>query len=242
MPFGEGTYANNFGGVDQWAYARDFVVGEQGIRDAFGGRVDTRNMRRQQTNNALRAGVAKAFGIEAEENRRFGEQSEFLTGEFDRANADFADSERTLASLFSSRAADAAGAEAKAGLRNVRQMIGARGIDPNSGLAAGLASQVASRQQEQLIGAHRNIALDGARRRRDERIRRMQSAGALADFRNQSPSMVALDALGSVANINIGREQMEEQKKAAKDAKKSAITGGLLSGLGSGLSALMGGM
>lgn len=241
MPFGEGT-TSGFGGVDQWAYARDFVVGEQGILDAFGGRVDTRNMRRQQTNNALRAGMAKAFGIEQEENRRFGEQSDFLTGEFDRANADFLESERGLNSLFSSRAADAAGSQARAGLRNVRQMIGARGIDPNSGLAAGMAAQVASTQQGQLIGAHRDIALDSARRRRDERIRRMQAAGGLAEFRNQSPSMVGLDALGSAANISLGREQMEEQKKAAKDAKKSAITGGLLSGFGSALSSVMGGM
>lgn len=200
------------------------AVGDSGIPRG------TRNLRRDQVDTLLGSLLSEGFSLRDEEDRRFRGESSFLTGEFNRANEDFASQEERLDRLFRSRAADQIGAEARSGLRNVRSLIGSRGLNPNSGLAASLAADVASRQQGQLISARRDIALDSARRRTQERARRLTSAFGLSEFRNQSPSMLGLDAIGATLGVQRAREQEANAKSAAKKSRGDALLGGAIQG------------
>ncbi|MCP5065898.1 MAG: hypothetical protein GY946_04965 [bacterium] len=212
-------------------FVMDNVLGTQ-FKEDSGLKFDERTTAIWQTNNAMRAAIEEAFGLTGVEDSRFASQSQFLTGEFERSNAGFDDSIKRLEGLRFSQAADSAGRGAAEGLSRLRSSIGARGLDPNSGLAAGLARGIADKQSGQVIGAQRDIALESERLRRDQRLQRLSGAFQLGNFRNQSPSMIKLDTLGSLTSTLFGREQSEEQKQAARNAAKAAKTGALIGGAG----------
>lgn len=193
---------------------------------------DDADISRIQTKGALSAALQEAFRLRDIEDQRFEDSSAFLRGEFDAANADFADSEKRLENLFFSQAADAAGGQAREGVANLRSSLGARGINPNSGLAAGLASRVATQQQNQIVGATRDIALDSSRRRAVQRSQRLNSAFGLANFENQSPSLLGADALGSISNVLAGREANDVAAKEARKARNAQERGAVISGIG----------
>lgn len=188
---------------------------------------------KQSVLSLLSSGFAEAFNLRDIENARFDEQSKFLSGEFARANRDFAQQEERLDRLFRSKAADEIGREAKTGLRNIRSLIGARGLNPNTGTAAALAASVADRQAGRLVSAQRDIALDSARRRTQERTRRLSAAFGLGQFRNQPPSSLGLDVIQDATGVMLGQQQLNEAKKARRRERKDALTGSIIGGIGS---------
>lgn len=200
---------------------------------------DDADISRIQTKAALSAALQEAFRLRDVEDQRFDESSAFLQGEFDQSNADFLDSEKRLENLFFSQAADQAGAQAREGIGSLRTSLGSRGINPNSGLAAGLASRVATQQQNQIVGATRDIALDSSRRRAVQRSQRLNAAFGLANFQNQSPSLLGADALGSAANVLAGREANDMAAREARKARNAQQTGAMISGVGSLLGGIL---
>lgn len=174
--------------------------------------------------------LKKAFGFDEEFNQRQDEQESFLTGEFDAFNQDFDAQEERLSRLFRSQAADQVGAQAKQGFRNLRGLIGRRGLNPNSGTAAALANRVMNQQSAQMTSARRDIALDSARRRTQHRSQRLAGAFNLGDFRTRERSMVGMDVLAGITQAATAETQnlrgMSAADRARKDARRGAMIGG----------------
>jgi len=204
-----------------------------GSADSFGDPGILENRGETGMRIARRGLGREGFRLRDEEDRRRGEALGILRGglsDFDRA---YADREKGLQDLQFSFAGDAAGASARGGMRNLRGMLGARGLGSSSGAAAGLAGRIAMQQQGQLVGAKRNIALEAARRNALHSAQRQQLIGGVAGLTNQGPSMLGLDTLTNLhdsyaTQFGIGREETEARK-----GRKAAKQGAALSALGS---------
>ncbi len=127
--------------------------------------------------------------------------------------------------------------------RQMRSQLGGRGIDPSSGTAAALASRANANQQALKYGAMRNAAMDSYGRRNANRTAQYAQQANLAQFGNQSPSLLRLDALTNQAEFDladlVSKRQTDAAKYSAKQSAKAAKTAGIGNIIGSVLGGIL---
>ncbi|MCP3975968.1 MAG: hypothetical protein GY720_15920 [bacterium] len=187
---------------------------------------------RDRVDTLLGSMLSEAFSLADVEDSRDREALDFERGEFESFNRDFEGRQDRLSRMFRSQASDQIGAQAREGFRGLRGMIGRRGLNPNSGTAAALADRIAGRQQGQLIGARRDIALDEERRRRDHALTRLQAGGKLADRIATPPSVLRLDAIQDVTGVLRAKSQEAEARSQSRKLRKDAMIAGGLNAAG----------
>lgn len=138
-------------------------------------------------------------------------------------NKGFETDESRMTSLSLGSSLDSIGQGAVDQSRQMRTQLGGRGIDASSGLATMLADRIGLQQANLKYGAMRNAAVDSYQRRNAHRTAQYAQQAGIAQFGNQSPSLLRLDALTSGAEFNIASETADKELAAAKyGAKKSA--------------------
>ena len=211
---------------------------------AEGGQIDRGNQQnnaRQDFRNVMNLLGQHGFELAGEENKRRDQALGILNKELARGDKEFASENGFIRDTDFSRLADGAGAKAKAGISNLRSLLGARGLGGGSGAAAGLASRIAFQQQSEVIGAKRDTALEAAQRSAIHRARRQQFVGGIANLTNQSPSMIGLDTLTNIFDVRAAGVSRQEEIGAANKAGKRAQTGAILGGVGNIFGAAAGG-
>ena len=127
-------------------------------------------------------------------------------------------------------------------MRQMRTSLGGRGIDPSSGTTAALANRVAMQKQTLKYGAMRNAAMDSYGRRNAQRTAEYAQQLNLANFGNQSPSALRLDALTNQAEFDLAREVSDKQLEAAKYSAKKNAQAAKTSAIGGIIGSVLGGL
>lgn len=126
--------------------------------------------------------------------------------------------------------------------RALRTSLGGRGIDPSSGTAAALAGRLAIQKEGLKYGAMRSAALDSYERRNAQRTAQYAQQAALAQFGNQSPSLLNLDALTSKAEFDladlVSQRESDTARYVAKKGAKAQKAAGIGNIIGSALGAI----
>jgi len=197
-------------------------------------------------NDPSAAGRASMQQMLSEAERLAGiENSRFDTeyGRMNKASSDFnkgfeADETR-LTSLATGSQFDQIGQGAVDQSRQMRTQLGGRGIDPSSGTAASLANRIGMQQATLKYGAMRGAAMDSYQRRNAHRTAQYAQQLNTAQFGNQSPSMIGLDALTNKAEFDLADLVSKRQTDAAKygankaaDAAKKGPLDYIFAGLG----------
>jgi hypothetical protein len=178
---------------------------------------------------------SQSSAIEAEENRRYGEG---VGGAKDAyASLTKALLEPTDTSLLFSKASDAIGARGGGQMDALRTSLGARGLNPNSGAASGLLQRLMFNQENALVGAQKDIAIDAKARRDTNAATAFAAALNLNDRINAPVSQIGLDTTTNIYEGQIAKYGIDKQAKSAKKANESNMLGGLL---GAGASILTG--
>lgn len=172
----------------------------------------------------------RSTGIENEEQSRYGAGLGVLQQAYARAQGSLNDTD-----LLFSKAADAIGARSGAALNALRQSLGARGINPNSGAAGGILARLMAEREGSVMGAMRDTAIERANRAGQN----FQNAMGLAAYTNSPVSAVGLDTETNIYEGLLARYGAEKQVKMAKQAGKNSLYGGLIGGFGSLLGGLL---
>lgn len=157
-------------------------------------------------------------------------------------NKGFNEDETRLTNLALGSQFDQIGQNAVDQSRGLRSMLGGRGIDPSSGTAAALASRVGMQQQALKYGSMRNAAMDSYQRRNANRTAQYAQQLNLAQFGNQSPSMIQLDALTNKAEFDLADLVSRRETDAAKYAAKKNSKSSTLAGIGGIIGSVLGGL
>ncbi len=162
----------------------------------------------------------------------------------DKAGRDYAsgfnEDESRLTGLATGASLDAIGNGAQDQSRMLRSQLGGRGIDPSSGTAAALANRIGQQQQALKYGAMRNAAMDSYQRRNAFRTAQYAQQAGLAQFGNQSPSLLRLDALTNQAEFDLAREVSDKQLAAAKYSAKKGAEASKSAGIGNIIGSVLG--
>ena len=192
----------------------------------------------RRVNLSLEALLGKAFGLEAEENRRHDAALGRLEAGLSETDGRFESIMRGLEGDLFSRQADRIQETSSANLSGLRSALGQSGIGADSGTALGIASNINLDRLGQITGAKRDTALATAQQRIQFNDSRFKNIAGIAGFESQSPSLLGLDSLGFLTNLRLNQQGNEETKRAgqlaradAKDAATIGAIGGIVGGL-----------
>lgn len=185
----------------------------------------------------VRAGLNLADRLSQEENTRHAGALQGLRGARDRANTMASGSLSTLPMQFGQQA-DMAMGQALDNWKGLSDYLGGAGIT-GGGLAAGLGAQIDLQRMAQMNEGQRDVAIKMADRSASIASDNFLRDLGVANFENQSPSMLLLDQLNGTANwnldFNLGRAQINESRYNREESRRQAdnafwgdiITGGL---------------
>lgn len=188
----------------------------------------------------LHALYQRGMALEGVEDQRHQAAQGFLTGQMQRNQAGYEASEKGLAGLFQSRAGDQLNASLTDTLRGLGQSLGGRGIDPNSGAAQGSLERIAGNYQNALTGARRDIALGAYDRAAAQRSAQAAYAQTLTSLMNESPSMIGVDTLSNLAELDLTRYGIDRSAEAAHESARAQERAGRMQGIGSIIGSVLG--
>lgn len=176
------------------------------------------------------------------ENARYATEYNRLGNASDAFNKGFEADEERATNLALGSQFDSIGQGALDQSRQLRTQLGGRGVDASSGLATFLADRIGLQQQNLRYGAMRNAAMDSYARRNAHRTAQYAQQANLAQFGNQSPSMLRLDALTNQAEFDLADLVSQRQADAAKYAAKKSASAAKSSGIGGVIGSVLGGL
>jgi hypothetical protein len=184
---------------------------------------------------ALGQSMDLASGLAGQENARHAEALKLLQGEFQRANNASAGMGQQEIDARMGRASDSATGQSLGDWGTLRSQLGQMGVT-GGGLAAGLGAQLELGRLGQIQGSKRDIAIAEMERQSSEASNRYLRSMGLANFMNESPSMLELDQFNSLIdtglNAQLGERGVEASKYSARQQKKGAKAGALGSAIG----------
>lgn len=137
-----------------------------------------------------------------------------------------------------SREADKSGQAMLDNMSNLRDYLGSSGIDPNSGIGQGLASQYELARVGQNVKSRSDLTIQKITTDALDRARNVENAKALSAMQMRPVSMLGSDFLNDLAGIRLGQQGLatdmdmaRNQAKAAKQAGKMAGIGGIAGGV-----------
>ena len=183
--------------------------------------------------------TAKAFDLENQENSRHQEASTFLRAAYDD-NTQPTVTSGLINSMFG-KMADSATQTHSQNMDFIRQQIGGSGV--RGGVAADLGMQAEMARMGQITGGLRDLGIYEMQQKAADSSRNLQAAFGMADFMNQSPSLLGLDALqmnleftdrqaGRNAAMAAAAKQAEASKTAGLMGLGGSVAGGLFGLLG----------
>lgn len=184
--------------------------------------------------------LAEAASLAGVENNRFQTEYGRLQGASAKFNEGFEQDEQRLTGLAMGADFDAIGQGALDQSRQMRTQLGGRGIDASSGLATHLADRIGLQQQSLKYGAMRSATADSYQRRNAHRTAQYAQQAGLAQFGNQSPSMILLDSLTNKAEFDLASEVSDKQLEAAKYTAKKGASAAKSAGIGSIIGSVLG--
>lgn len=186
--------------------------------------------------------LAEAERLAGVEDSRFGAEYGRMEAAGNKFSGGFYEDEERATRLSLGSMFDSFGQGAQDQSRQLRTQLGGRGIDPSSGTAAALANRVAMQKESLKYGAMRNSAIDSFGRRNAFRTAQYAQQANLAQFGNQSPSLLKLDALTNQAEFDLADLVSKRQLDAAKYSAKKAKEGAVMSGIGGIVGSVLGGL
>lgn len=169
-----------------------------------------------------------AAGIEAEERSRYERGMGDLETQFGALQSTL--SKGVDKSLLMGQGFDATGLRARTMMDRLRQNIGGRGIDPNSGAANGLLARLALQMDNANMGVMRDVEIEDARQRQVNAGQLFGAALNVFQARNQ-PVPTALADMGlNVAEMNLAERGLQRQERMTNKASKNNLLAGLLGG------------
>lgn len=172
---------------------------------------------------------SQAAGIEAEERRRYDQGLGTLSESYRQSQRELTSPLDT--GLLFSRASDAIGARSAGQMNAIRSSLGARGLNPNSGVASGMLSRLQYQREGATTGATRDIAIEDKRRREVNAAVSFANALQLANYTQSPVSGVGLETTQNLFEGQIAREgiaSQERSNKRASKANKASSVGGAL--------------
>lgn len=176
-----------------------------------------------------------AGNIQSTEENRYAQGIGNLQSAYASSNA--ALSQMVDPSLLFSKASDAVGAKSVGALNALRQSLGARGLNPNSGAAGGVLERLMFQNDQALTGATRDIALENQRQRQVNAAINFANALNLTREINAPVSGANLETEQNIYEGQLAKYGIDKQAKATKEAGKNNVLGGLI---GAGASILGG--
>lgn len=149
--------------------------------------------------------------------------------------------EEALRAMFARGADSAAGTsrQATAGLSN---SLGARGILPNSGLAAGLGSQIDMARGAATRGVERDVRVEALQRAAQQRASAFSNMLGLGNLQTNlttyTPSY-GNDALQGLTELIIQRQAQADAKKQGQKSSDNSLIGSIIGGVGGLLGGLL---
>lgn len=184
----------------------------------------------------------EASRLAGEENARYAREYTRLGNASDAYAKGFeADDERATNLALGSQF-DQIGRSAADESRQLRTQLGGRGVDPSSGLATFLSDRIGLKQAALRYGAMRGAAQDSYQRRNAFRTAQYAQQAAQAQFGNQSPSLLRLDALTNQAEFDLADLVSQRQADAAKYSAKQARKASDSSSISSVIKSFLGGI
>lgn len=189
--------------------------------------------------------LQEGFSLRDEENRRFAGASRRLTGATDAMRRQQTFSEEDYDRFFRDEftfGSDRAAADSFGDFGAIRGRLGQAGI-VGGGIAAGLGMQAELKRLRETKDRAATARLDlrKAKMQADasDALRNIQAEFQLAQFNNQSPSMLGLDVITNMAEVDLTRMGLflgDQAAARAADASERAgmfsLAGGILGGLG----------
>ena len=156
----------------------------------------------------------------------------------------YARSERSLSQLIDpdllfSRASDAIGARGVDSMNRMRQSMGARGINPNSGAANGMLSRLAFEQNNAITGATRDVAIENQRQRQVNAAQSFQNAMNLSAYINSPVSGIEYENAQNLFEGQIAREGIASQRDSNHEAAQTGLLGSIIGAVGGVLGGLI---
>lgn len=179
-----------------------------------------------------------AGDITAKEEQRYQSGLGTLTDQYAKSNK--ALSEMIDPDLLFSKAADAVGARSIQSLNNLRSSLGARGLNPNSGVAQGALSRLMYGNEAALTGATRDIAIENQNRRAVNAAQMFANALNLANYTNAPVGGAMLETEQNIFEGLLAQKGIAEQRKSAKEANKANETAGWIGAGGAVAGGLLG--
>lgn len=188
-----------------------------------------------------RALLTEGLRLRDVEDDRFARASERLTRSVDRLPQTFSDAdyEEFLRNEFAAGATEAA-ERSLDDFGAARSRLGSAGIT-GGGVAAGLAQQAELRRMRDTRSTYARAKVDLKKAKMDadaaDALRDLEAEFNLAQFNNQSPSLLGLDSLTNQTELDLtrlglflGREASDQLARAGKKAGDKAFLGGILQG------------
>lgn len=176
-----------------------------------------------------------ASGLAGQENERYASSLKMLQQEFSRANSASKGMGQDEINARLGRASDAATGQSLDNFKGLRSQLGEMGVT-GGGLAAGLGSQIELGRLAQIQGSKRDVAIAEMERQSQEASNRYLRSMGVANFMNQSPSMIEMDQYNSLLdlglNAQLGERGVEASRYAARQQKKGAKAGAVGSAIG----------
>ncbi len=181
----------------------------------------------RQANEALYSGVLEASRLRDEEDRRLTQATDRLRTATDR-NTRPSMTADDINSLFA-READRITQGHLQNMDFLRQSAGVSGVRGAAQADMGLQAELA--RLGQLTGAKRDLFIAKVESDAQDSVRNLSAELNLANFSAQSPSLLLLDQLNSMAGVRLTQQGLAMGAQQARDAATASKQAGLM-GLG----------
>lgn len=175
----------------------------------------------------LRALQEEAFRIRNENDRRFGQASDFMMGQFD-ANTQQTITEDDINTMFAQQAEMGTSDF----LRNndaISESLGIRGV--TGGVAADLAAQSHAQFQQALAQSKGNVRIAKIQSDFQDSMRNLNAAQTLGNFLATGADETGMVGAGVGIETNLAMGQQQLARGEARAGRKAAEFGGILSGI-----------
>ena len=193
----------------------------------------------QAIEDLIGGGTPYILGLEQEENRRHGEQTDVIRRALEKSSGP-AFSQSDMDSAYGRNADEASGSYLR-NIDNLTDILGGSGIT-GGGYGAALAANYDLARVGQILSANRSTQLEAVKMNSAKKMQDFNNTLALAQSVGQSPSMLGADWLQNILDVRFNQKHANDADKASRRAEKAGERAGLMDFVGKIGGAALGGI